>query len=138
MGTLHGHIIDSATGEPINAKVHVLTANGRFCHPRDAMLKRGPGTPFFFCDGEFEVQASRGRTDILVERGTEYEPIRTVVEMPGKRRQRRRNHPQPLVYPTGKQLVSGQHTHPLRRKRNPSRRPSRPLTVAWKATTSPS
>ena len=82
MGTLHGHIIDSATGEHINAKVHVLTANGRFCHPRDAMLKRGPGTPFFFCDGEFEVQASRGRTDILVERGTEYEPIRTVVEMP--------------------------------------------------------
>ena len=60
MGTLHGHIIDSATGENINAKVHVLTANGRFCHPRDAMLKRGPGTPFFFCDGEFEVQAHAG------------------------------------------------------------------------------
>ena len=42
MGTLHGHIIDSATGEHINAKVHVLTANGRFCHPCEAMLKRGP------------------------------------------------------------------------------------------------
>ena len=46
------------------------------------MLKRGPGTPFFFCDGSFEVRGGRGRTDVLVERGTEYEPLRTVVDMP--------------------------------------------------------
>ena len=71
MGILHGNIIDAATGEQINAKVHVLSSNGRFSHPRDAMLKRGPGTPFFFCDGEFEVRAGRGRTDIVVERGNE-------------------------------------------------------------------
>ena len=82
MGILHGHIIDSATGKQIDAKVHVLTSDGRFAHPREAVLKRGPGTPFFFCNGSFEVRGGRGRTDILVERGTEYEPLRTVVDMP--------------------------------------------------------
>ena len=82
MGILHGNIVDGTTGEQIDAKVHVLTSNGRFTHPQAAMLKRGPGTPFFFCNGEFEVRAGRGRVDVLVERGTEYEPARVVVEMP--------------------------------------------------------
>ncbi len=82
MGILHGNIVDAETGQPISAKVHVLTSSGRFCHPEDAMLKRGPGTPFFFCEGSFEVTANRGRIDVLVERGTEYEPHRAVVEMP--------------------------------------------------------
>ena len=48
MGILHGHIIDSDTGEQLNAKVHVLTSNGRFSHPSDALLKRGPGMPSSF------------------------------------------------------------------------------------------
>ena len=82
MGRLHGTIVDDATGERIDAKVHVLTASGNFAHPSDAMLKVGPGTPFFFSDGEFEVSASRGRVDVLVERGTEYEPGRVVVDLP--------------------------------------------------------
>ena len=82
MGRLHGTIVDDATGERIDAKVHVLTASGNFAHPSDAMLKVGPGTPFFFSDGEFEVSASRGRVDVLVERGTEYEPARGVVDLP--------------------------------------------------------
>ena len=82
MGILHGTIVDQATGEKLDAKVHVLNAMGNFSQPRDALLKRGPGTPFFFCDGEFEVQGSRGRTDILVERGTEYEPARVGVQAP--------------------------------------------------------
>ena len=82
MATLHGSIIDAATGEQIDAKVHVLDASGRFHHPPDALLKHGPGTPFFFSDGQFDVNAGRGRTDILVERGTEYEPARLVVEAP--------------------------------------------------------
>jgi hypothetical protein len=84
MGLLHGTIIDAATNEKIDAKVHVLNGMGSFTHPADALLKRGPGTPFFFSDGEFEVHAGRGRTDVLVERGTEYEPARVVVEMPEK------------------------------------------------------
>ena len=84
MGLLHGTIIDTTTNQRINAKVHVLSSNGNFCKPQDALLKRGPGTEFFFCDGEFEVNTPRGRTDILVERGTEYEPSRLVAELPEK------------------------------------------------------
>ena len=82
MGILHGTVTDASTGAAINAKVHVLSSNGTFAHPQSALLKRGPGTPFFFSDGEFEVDVPRGRTDVLVERGTEYEPYRTVIEMP--------------------------------------------------------
>ena len=82
MATLHGTIIDAATGEKIDAKVHVLDASGNFHYPTGALMKRGPGTPFFFSDGVFEVPVGRGRTDILVERGTEYEPTRLVVETP--------------------------------------------------------
>ena len=84
MGILHGTIVDAITGEKLDAKVHVLNAMGNFSHPPNPLLKRGPGTPFFFSDGEFEVAASRGRTDVLVERGTEYEPYRTTVELPEK------------------------------------------------------
>ena len=63
MGILHGNIVDAATGLQLNAKVHVLSANGRFQHPAEALLKRGTGTPFFFSDGQFEVDVLRGRTD---------------------------------------------------------------------------
>ena len=41
MGTLRGIIRDSASGEPVEAKVHVLTSNGGFVHPVDAILKVG-------------------------------------------------------------------------------------------------
>ncbi|HIL11748.1 MAG TPA: hypothetical protein EYG11_23930, partial [Candidatus Latescibacteria bacterium] len=84
MGILHGTIVEEATGEKLDAKVHVLNAMGNFSHPHNSLLKRGPGTQFFFSDGEFEVRGSRGRTDILVERGSEYEPYRTTVELPEK------------------------------------------------------
>ncbi len=84
MGILHGTIIDAATHTPIDAKVHVLDAMGSFAQPANALLKRGPGTPFFFAKGEFEVSVARGRADVLVERGTEYEPARVVVEAPEK------------------------------------------------------
>ena len=84
MATLHGTTVDAATGEAIDAKVHVLSSRGSFQHPADALLKRGPGTPFFFAGGSFEVEVPRGRTDVLVERGSEYEPARVVVEAPEK------------------------------------------------------
>ena len=63
MGTLHGTIIDAVSGESLDAKVHVLNASGNFSRPPNSMLKRGPGTPFFFCDGAFAVEGSRGRTE---------------------------------------------------------------------------
>ncbi|MEW6751059.1 MAG: CehA/McbA family metallohydrolase [Candidatus Latescibacterota bacterium] len=84
MGTLHGTVLDGQTGELLDAKVHVLASSGAFVHPREALLKRGPGTPFFFAGGQFELDAPRGRTDVLVERGTEYAPARLTVEVPEK------------------------------------------------------
>jgi len=47
-------------------------------------LKVGPGNPFFYSAGEFTVNVPGGATDIIVERGTEYEPLRKVVSMPQK------------------------------------------------------
>ena len=79
MARIHGTIVDTATKERIDAKVHALSAAGVFTHPANSLLKQGPGTPFFFSNGEFEVEVPSGRTDILVERGTEYEPTRVVV-----------------------------------------------------------
>ena len=114
MGRLHGTIVDGATGERIDAKVHVLTASGNFAHLSDAMLKVGPGTPFFFSDGEFEVSASRGRVDVLVERGTEYEPARVVVDLPASGSLDVEIADQTVVLPAGGQLVPRQHPHPLR------------------------
>ena len=40
MGILRGHIVDGAPDEQIDAKVHVLTSDGRLTHPREAVLKR--------------------------------------------------------------------------------------------------
>ena len=79
MAILHGTIVDAATGEPIDAKVHVLDSTGHFRHPADALLKRGPGVPFFFSGGQFEVDVPQGRTDVLVERGSEYAPARVTI-----------------------------------------------------------
>ncbi|MCZ6678463.1 MAG: CehA/McbA family metallohydrolase [Candidatus Poribacteria bacterium] len=84
MGTLRGVIRDSVSGEPVEAKVHVLTSSGNFVHPGDSILKVGPGDPFFYSSGEFTVNVPRGSTDIIVERGTEYEPLRKVISMPQK------------------------------------------------------
>jgi TolB protein len=74
MPKLIGRICDKQTGEAIEARVQVLSSGGTFLHPADAILKVGPGLPFFYADGEFEVNAPRGVTRILVERGTEYTP----------------------------------------------------------------
>ena len=84
MGTLHGTIRDSVSDELIEAKVHVLTSNGQFVQPVGSILKVGPGNPFFYSAGEFTVNVPGGATDIIVERGTEYEPLRKVVSMPQK------------------------------------------------------
>jgi hypothetical protein len=74
MAKLSGRIIDKQSGEQIEARVQVLSSGGTFLHPPDVLLKVGPGLPFFYCDGAFAVDAPRGVTRILVERGTEYVP----------------------------------------------------------------
>src|SRR5438128_1808065 len=58
MAVIRGRITEAGTGEVKAAKVQVLTSQGHFAHPPDAVLKVGPGHPFFY-----------------VERGTEYVPL---------------------------------------------------------------
>lgn len=84
MATLHGAIIDAISGAPLAAKVHVLDSTGHFCSPESSILKVGPGRPFFYCEGTFEVDAPRGTVDVLVERGTEYEPLRITQSIPAR------------------------------------------------------
>jgi len=82
MGTLAIKVVDKRTGETVEARVQVLASSGMFLYPTDAILKVGPGLPFFYCDGEFSVNAPVGLTRVLVERGTEYVSITVDVDMP--------------------------------------------------------
>ncbi|MEE3259624.1 MAG: CehA/McbA family metallohydrolase [Candidatus Latescibacterota bacterium] len=82
MARLKGAIRDEISAAKVPAKVHVLNSGGRFVHPADSLLKVGPGDPFFYCDGDFEVVVPRGAVDIVVERGTEYTPLRQALYAP--------------------------------------------------------
>ncbi|MFP6653792.1 MAG: hypothetical protein VCA17_16465, partial [Dehalococcoidia bacterium] len=82
MGKLTGVIVDSGSGEQIEARVKVLASSGVFAHPANAILKVGPGEPFFYSDGSFEVEVGRGAAQVVVERGTEYAPAKVNVDMP--------------------------------------------------------
>ena len=81
MGKIRGVIVDAVSGEQVEAKVQVLSANGRYLVPAGRIEKRGPGEPFFYCNGEFEVDAPRGQADVTVERGTEYTPFHAAVQV---------------------------------------------------------
>ena len=62
MTKLAASTVDEATGERVEARVQVPASTGRFVHPPHAILKIGPGVPFFYSDGSFEVDAPRGKT----------------------------------------------------------------------------
>jgi hypothetical protein len=76
MPTLRGRIWDRASGRPLEARVSVQASTGHFVAPAEATLKVGPCEPFFYADGSFAVDVLRGQTDVVVERGTEYRPLR--------------------------------------------------------------
>ena len=82
MVQIRGSIRDGVSGERVAAKVHILGSGGQFLHPGNSLLKVGPGAPFFYADGSFEVQTPRGAVDIVVERGTEYVPLRRTLYAP--------------------------------------------------------
>ena len=82
MPTLRGRIWDKATGRPLEARVSVQQSTGLYCSPPDAPLKVGPGQPFFYCEGSFGVDVLLGQTDVVVERGTEYRPLRLTLTLP--------------------------------------------------------
>jgi hypothetical protein len=80
--TLRGRIWDRESGRPLEARVHVLASNGHFQAPAEALRKVGPGEPSFYAEGGFELDLLRGPTEVVVERGTEYRPLRIGVELP--------------------------------------------------------
>src|SRR5450759_115052 len=84
MTALRGRINDRASGRPLEARVCVIASTGAFCAPEDALHKVGPGEPFFYSDGRFEVDLPLGQADLVVERGTEYRPSRLVVDLPAR------------------------------------------------------
>ena len=82
MATLVGRIWDRESSRPLAARVQVLASDGAICSPSDSILKHGTGEPFFYADGTFAVDLPPGQADILVERGTEYHPLREIVSVP--------------------------------------------------------
>ena len=83
MPKITGEIRDAKTGEVVQARVQVISPSGGNVAPVDAMWKIGPGEPFFYSNGQFSLETSRGYHRILVERGTEYTPWRQTIEVDG-------------------------------------------------------
>src|SRR5690348_13322370 len=82
MPTLRGRIWDRDTSRALEARVQIVTSSGVLAAPQDAIHKVGTGEPFFYSDGAFEVEVPSGPTDVVVERGTEYRPVRLTVDVP--------------------------------------------------------
>ncbi len=81
MPKITGEIRDAQTGDTVQARVQALGPTGEPIAPADAMWKHGPGEPFFYSDGQFSIDAPRGYSQVLVERGTEFTPWRQTVEV---------------------------------------------------------
>ena len=82
MGSLVGEVRERAGGRLLAAQVCARSASGHFLHPEKSILKVGSGAPFFYTEGRFELPVTRGKVEILVERGTEYVPRKLTVECP--------------------------------------------------------
>lgn len=80
MAKLLGSIVDQGTGERVEARVQIISSSGTFVYPPKALLKVGTGSPFFYSEGTFEVDVSRGPTQVIIERGTEYVPAKISVD----------------------------------------------------------
>lgn len=84
MPALEGRIWDQVSGWPLEARVHVLASSGEFRAPDGVLPKVGPREPYFYCEERFSVEVPRGPADIVVERGTEYRPLRLSVDVPAQ------------------------------------------------------
>lgn len=81
MPRITGEIRDAQTGQRVQARVQVIGPTGLPIGPGGSMWKRGPGEPFFYSDGQFSLDAPRGYSQVLVERGTEFTPWRRTIEV---------------------------------------------------------
>ena len=122
MPKITGSIVDAATGEPVPARVQVLVSTGETVHPPDAILKVGPGAPFFYADGAFEVEAPEGRREGRGRARHRVRPRHAVPGHPGERRGRRRHQDGALERASPAGLASRKHPPPLRRKGKEARR----------------
>jgi hypothetical protein len=84
MPELRGRIVDATDGRALEARVRVVASTGESPMPEDALRKVGTGQPFFYADGSFAVALERGQADIIVERGTEFEPLHLTVDVPAR------------------------------------------------------
>jgi hypothetical protein len=83
MPILRARVWDRRRGVPLEARVQVMASTGELLAPDGALHKVGPGEPFFYADESgFEVDIPGGPTQIVVERGTEYIPLRLSVNAP--------------------------------------------------------
>jgi len=81
MTKLCGEIRDSVSGEKVPARVQILSPTGELVNSAESIHKIGPGEPFFYSDGYFEVEVNNGYHQILIEKGTEYEPWKETIEV---------------------------------------------------------
>ena len=57
--------------------MQITASTGELAAPANAVHKVGSGEPFFYAgDDGFEVEVPGGPTQVVVERGTEYTPLR--------------------------------------------------------------
>ena len=84
MTTVRGTIVGPVAGaeRPVEARVHVLASTGQFRAPPDAVLKVGGGPPSFYADGAFALELPPGPAEFVLERGTEFRPLRQIVDVP--------------------------------------------------------
>ena len=82
MGKLKVTILDYDSGQTVPAKAQVLSSSGDYLQPAKSVSKVGAGAPFFYSDGEFELDVTPGPTRLTIERGTEYSPKVTNVDIP--------------------------------------------------------
>ena len=86
MGKLLAEITDQKSGKKLEARVQILDPTGIPIGPKASMWKKGPGEPFFYTNGQFEMDVTSGYYQILVERGTEYTPYKKDIFLTSSKR----------------------------------------------------
>ena len=84
MGQLRVRVVDSATGKPMRARVHLNAADGRAYAPTESWFRADwlmfdhmdkSEYHYFHTDGEFAMDLPPGATRLSVSRGFEYLPV---------------------------------------------------------------
>ncbi len=84
MGKLSVRVVDSATGKPLRARVHLNGADGRAYAPTESWFRADwlmfdhmdqSEYHYFHTDGEFDIELPPGPVRLSVSRGFEYLPL---------------------------------------------------------------